>query len=341
MWIGLSVFGAVVFTILAVLVLVQKPPGEDRFVVNAFVALLFAMLLYGWRRGSLSQTAACVLTAGLMLIELNNSCGYYWPNRDEKNRTTYLKKLQENADLAQVLRSLPWPARFEVPTQEIPFNFGDWYGIDQYGGYLASLPANLVRFDQNNARVMKMFGVNYSVTRSPAGPNQQEVFAAESGLKLYWNADALPRTWAVHEAVEAHNDVEAIGFINDGNFDLRKKVFLFSSPPQLETCNGDEYVRMLTRTSASLVVEAKLKCRGMVLVGDSYFPGWQATVDGKPAKIFEANGMIRAVVVDAGRHTIEMKYRPRSVYLGALMTLAGFLGASVLWFGPRIGRRPS
>ncbi len=38
-------------------------------------------------------------------------------------------------------------------------NYGDWYGIDQYGGYLASLPANLVRFDQNNARVMKMFGV--------------------------------------------------------------------------------------------------------------------------------------------------------------------------------------
>ncbi len=344
MWIALSVFGAVVFTILAVLVLAQKPPGDDRFVVNAFVALLFAMLLYGWRRGALSQTAACVLTAGLMLIELNNFCGYYWPNRDDKSRPKnlrYLEELTENADLAQLLRSQPWPVRFEVPTEEIPFNFGDWYGIDQYGGYLASLPVNFVRFDQFNARIVKMFGVNYSVTRKPPEPNQQEVFTAKSGLKLYWNTDAFPRAWAVHEAVQAHNDIEAIGFINDANIDLRKKVFLFSSPPQLETCNGDESVRMQKRTSGSLSVEADLKCRGMVLVGDSYFPGWRATVDGKPAKIFEANGMIRGVVVEAGRHTIEMKYRPRSVYLGALMTFAGFLGASALWFGPRIRRRSS
>lgn len=330
MWIGLTVYCSVVFALLAGLVLAQKPPGDDRFVVSAFVALLFAMVLYGWRRGSVSHTSACVLTAGLMLIELNNFCGIYWPNKYDKDRISYLKKMTEYTDIAEFFLAQPSPLRVQLSDQEIPYNFGDWHGIDQYGGYLASLPANLVRFDPYNARVISMFGVNYSVSRNPPRPDQEEVFTASNALKVFRNTDAFPRAWVTHEAVEAHSEGEAARFINDANFDLRKKTFLFGPPPRLETCQGDDQVRMLERTSGSLALEASLTCRGMVLLGESYFPGWKATVDGVPAKICEANGMIRGVVVEKGRHKIEMRYRPGSVYLGALMTLSGLLGAAIL-----------
>jgi len=36
------------------------------------------------------------------------------------------------------------------------------------------------------------------------------------------------------------------------------------------------------------------------------------------------------VVVEAGRHKIEMRYRPKSVYWGAALTAAGLLGAVAL-----------
>jgi uncharacterized membrane protein YfhO len=68
----------------------------------------------------------------------------------------------------------------------------------------------------------------------------------------------------------------------------------------------------------------------MVILADSYFPGWRATVDGERAQIYEAYGALRGVVVGKGRHRIEMRYIPFSVIAGLLMTLSGALGAVFL-----------
>jgi uncharacterized membrane protein YfhO len=68
----------------------------------------------------------------------------------------------------------------------------------------------------------------------------------------------------------------------------------------------------------------------MVIAGETYSPGWQATVDGRRVRIHEAYSALRGVVVDAGRHRVEMRYRPGSVFLGALMTSLGIAGAVVL-----------
>jgi uncharacterized membrane protein YfhO len=78
------------------------------------------------------------------------------------------------------------------------------------------------------------------------------------------------------------------------------------------------------------LLEANLKCRGMVIDSDTFFPGWEATVDGRPAPIYEAYGFLRGVVAEAGPHRIEMRYRPKSVYWGAALTALGLLGAATL-----------
>src|SRR5438105_2057673 len=69
---------------------------------------------------------------------------------------------------------------------------------------------------------------------------------------------------------------------------------------------------------------------GMVVLSDTFYPGWRARVDHKPAPIYEVNGAMRGVVVPAGSHTVTMRYRPVSVYLGAALTVAGILGALVM-----------
>jgi uncharacterized membrane protein YfhO len=89
-------------------------------------------------------------------------------------------------------------------------------------------------------------------------------------------------------------------------------------------------VRVLRRDSQSLEIEARLGCRGMVVVSENYFPGWRATVDGKPVPIHEVYTCLRGVVLERGLHRIRMEYRPRSVILGAMGTLSGLLGALVL-----------
>ena len=72
---------------------------------------------------------------------------------------------------------------------------------------------------------------------------------------------------------------------------------------------------------------ADLECRGMVILTDTWFPGWRARVDGRTTRIYEVYGDVRGVMVDGGRHTIEMRYRPWSVFLGAALTLLAAIAA--------------
>jgi len=114
-------------------------------------------------------------------------------------------------------------------------------------------------------------------------------------------------------------------FMDDTSFDLRHRAFMQGAkPPALEKCTGEaEDVRIVRRVSDHVRLYAELECSGMVILSDTFYPGWEATIDGKPVPIHEMYSVIRGVVAPKGRHWIDMRYRPKSVYLGFLLTLAG------------------
>ena len=59
-----------------------------------------------------------------------------------------------------------------------------------------------------------------------------------------------------------------------------------------------------------------------LVLAHTRYPGWEATLDGSPAPILDANTAFMALDVPAGRHSVEFTYRPRSFHFGLL--LAGF-----------------
>ena len=112
--------------------------------------------------------------------------------------------------------------------------------------------------------------------------------------------------------------------------DLLRQAFLTAPAPQLETCPDRGSVRVAERSASHTTLDVSLPCRGMVMLSDTWYPGWVATLDGVPSAIYEVDGAIRGVVAGAGSHRIEMRYRPRSVYAGGVLTGLGLLGALVL-----------
>ncbi|MDL2213794.1 YfhO family protein [Bacteroides sp. OttesenSCG-928-E20] len=62
-----------------------------------------------------------------------------------------------------------------------------------------------------------------------------------------------------------------------------------------------------------LVYKSQSTEEGVVVFSEIYYPDWEVTIDGQPARLARANYILRTLVVPAGEHTIEMKFTPQSI----------------------------
>ncbi len=70
---------------------------------------------------------------------------------------------------------------------------------------------------------------------------------------------------------------------------------------------------------------------GLLVVSEVYDPGWRATVDGQPAEIVPADGVLRGVYLGAGEHEVEMVYRPLAVMAGMLASAITLVHLAAGW----------
>ncbi len=297
-------------------------PGEVG--ITAFAAALLACLLCAMPSGVVRSPAALLIV--LMMIELGGLAGRNWQNRDLGWH--YWPQLSRDQDVARFLRTRPGPFRVDYKEDDIPYNFGDWYGIETFFGYVSSAPVPFIRMI-GEPRERALLGVQYYLAKTPARPDQREVFSGEGGIKVFETPGAMPRAWTVHQATSVSDPRLVHATLNA--IDLNQTTFLFNqTPPQLETCTGDRAL-LVRHESQFTAVDVDMACRGMLILGDAYSKDWTATVDGKPVPLFPAYSIVRGVVVDSGHHRIELRYRPMPVYLGAGLTGVSLLFGLLLW----------
>lgn len=62
----------------------------------------------------------------------------------------------------------------------------------------------------------------------------------------------------------------------------------------------------------------------LLVVADSYYPGWKAYVDGAQTEILAANLNQRAIVLPAGKHTVRFEYSPTNGIFAADISIVGY-----------------
>jgi len=302
---------------------------DDRVFMTVLAATLMAALLYAWRTGNLTQRQAVTLLTMLLLLEIGNEAGFMLADRNDWGRRNFIEKAWGNGDLAEFLHKQPGPFRVETQTEDIVRNWGDFYNLD-FVQAQAGVTVTAISLEPHTAPTKKLLGVKYALAAAPSDGDHHEVFAGASGIKVYENPDVFPRAWAVHQLVPIQAAQEVREFINDHVDELRWKA-LMKTPPSLRPCAVfDDKVAVTKYSPSNVAIDAIMSCDGMVVLSDNFYPGWYADVDGKPAPIYEVDVALRGVLVPQGTHAITFRYRPRSVYLGAALTLAGMLSAAVI-----------
>ena len=226
------------------------------------------------------------------------------------------------------LESMPWdlPALWRIYSFEILTPLG-----------LSDL--RTLRIDSEtypSARVMS--SVRYVITGVEATPEAPAIIMER---------DARPRAYVVSAAVFPGDDDATLARLRSPEFVPNRQVALQPGPrPAILPAPGPAAsparpARITQDLGNEVTVQAETAEAAVLVLTDTDYPGWQAWVDGRPARIYRANYAFRAVVLSPGRHEVVFRFQPRSLRIGAGVSLVAILGAFGTLFAFPGRRRPS
>jgi hypothetical protein len=157
---------------------------------------------------------------------------------------------------------------------------------------------------------------------------------AHSGdVKIYEDSLARPRAYLVCQPFTTTDDEEAYAWLAthpDG-------VALFTDVPFAAVAPCDTsapgQAQIISYTPERIVIRASTDSDAAYLVlADAWYPGWTATDDDSPAKVYRANGVFRAVQIPQGEHEIVFTYQSLPFKRGTVISLASLIAAAGLLF---------
>jgi hypothetical protein len=150
----------------------------------------------------------------------------------------------------------------------------------------------------------------------------KQVYSGDD-LVVYEVADSLPRAWGVSEVEEAANKEEAMARVAAADFDPATDVVVLEGDVAEDYLAGlsDMEVAITDYQSDHMTLEASSPGGGLAVISTRFDDGWKATVDGEDAEIVRADGILMAVPVRAGEHTVELEFAPADVTWGRRITI--------------------
>ncbi len=142
--------------------------------------------------------------------------------------------------------------------------------------------------------------------------------------RLYEDLCFVPRAYAAGNTVFSMSSKETLDHLASPDFDAKNTVILAADPGSAPAVNGSATAGEVTithRDPNSVTLTAQLARNGYVVLLDRYEPNWQATLDGRPARVLRANQIFRAVYADAGTHEIRFAYHQKGLRSGILISV--------------------
>ena len=187
------------------------------------------------------------------------------------------------------------------------------YNLKSLGGYSA---AKLRRYQdiidvylsKVDMKIVSMLNGKYIITKGEDGQ-----------ATPMRNPAALGNAWYVTELVHARTATEECNAL--GQVDLASTIVIGNDFKQyadgFRPAAEGSSIKLTSYAPDVLTYKSQSSANGTVVFSEIYYPyGWKAYIDGKPADIFRANYLLRAMNIPAGNHDIRMEFRPDSVRKG-------------------------
>lgn len=138
---------------------------------------------------------------------------------------------------------------------------------------------------------------------------------------IYENQQVLPRARFVGQIIKIDSFEETLNRIKKENINFANTALLEQFPKEeFISQNNQGEIKILKTSDLQIKLMVNTKKETVLLLADSFYPGWKAYVDGKETKIFPANINQRAIIIPEGRHQVEFLYQSSSFKKGLLIS---------------------
>jgi hypothetical protein len=304
-----------------------------------------AMAWMALRRTRLSRIGFAVVLIGFTVADLVVLGWQIVPQVSLRRYPLYpplqvVSALQADPDLFRVQT---WP------TEEgmlLPDNILQVYGLSSTTGNDSLAPANLKLLPWNvtdHAQLLDLMNVKYLITMAtftlPA--ERFDLILEAQGCRLYRNPRCLSRIQFLPRWEVVSDPSNILQRVTAPTFNPRQLVFVNQSPPagfgvsgtSTETSAVPAEINIRHYGAQRVIVDINTVVPGVLLLADTWYPGWQAQLDHHSVPICRGDYVMRAVFVPKGQHRIVFVYKSPVFRYG--LAISGitlvFAGVIAIW----------
>ncbi len=204
----------------------------------------------------------------------------------------------------------------------------------------ATFVSEIPIFDRAEALPLaSLLGVRFFLALEDLPPPLELVHTSPGGVRTFENKGALPRAFAAHAARLEPDPARRLELLGAPGLDPwtalveRAPAGLALAPGEPAPLAGGQ-VRLLSYAPREVVVEADLAGPGLLVLADTWDPGWSATVDGEGAPVERVDHALRGVWLAGGPRRVVFRYAPASFRSGLwLASLSAAAVAVLIAFG--------
>ena len=192
-----------------------------------------------------------------------------------------------------------------------------------------SLESNLP--DVMNVRYLVERKEQYEKDKAGLAGKYAPVFFSPDGASVVLqNSRVLPKAWLAPAVALVASSQETLGALQHPKFDPRALALVESAPPiqmadpRASALGSPGQARVLHYESTRIDLDAEPSMNSMLVLGEKYYKGWRATVDGKDTEIYPVDHVLRGIYLTPGKHKVEFLFDPTPFKIGKYLTLASF-----------------
>jgi hypothetical protein len=295
---------------------------------STFFILLVAGSLWLFIKNKLAQKTTIIVIGLVMIFDLFLVDKKYVSEKDFVSKREVEVPFQATPVDLEILKDSSNYRVFEINGNLSSARAS--YFHKSIGGYHAAKPRRMQQlFDyqiaKNNLEALNFLNVKYLIQTDKDG---KEFPIA--------NPDANGNAWFVSQVISVHSadeemkglnklDSKNVAVINAKDFEVKKTAFAKDSLASITLDSYQPNDLKYTSVNAN---------EGLAVFSEMYYKdGWNAYIDGQKAEHLQADYVLRALLIPAGKHTIEFKFEPQVIQTGSSISLVSSIGIFLLLIG--------